>query len=103
MARDQIENPRGHTHIAPRAEIREQPPRTLRWFTIIMAAAFAVPSIGVLIAGLTMGRWLIGLIGGLLAGLLFCGFFAILWKIMFSRGQGALNDRSARDDSRVSP
>jgi len=85
MARNQIENPPEHEETAPQGEIRQEPMSTLRRFSIFIAAAFALPAVGMVAAGFEMGRTRLGVAGLVLLVGLGLVYFVILFQIMKSR------------------
>ena len=85
MALHQIENPPGHQETAPQGEIRQEPMSTLRKFSLFIAAAFALPAIGMVIAGFQMSRKWLGVAGVILLLGLGTVYFVILFQIMKSR------------------
>ena len=85
MARHQIENPPEHHDSAPQGEIRQEPTSTLRNFSLFIAAAFALPALGMVISGFAFGRKWLGITGVLLLVGLGLLYFLILFQIMRSR------------------
>lgn len=85
MARHQIENPPEHNDTAPQGEIRQEPASTLRNFSLFIAAAFALPALGMVIGGFGMGRQWVGIAGVLLLVGFGVFYFLILFQIMRSR------------------
>lgn len=85
MALHQIENPPEHQETAPQGEIRQEPLSTLRNFSLFIAAAFALPAIGMVIAGFELGREWLGVTGIILLVGLGILYFVILFQIMKSR------------------
>jgi hypothetical protein len=85
MALHQIENPPENQQTAPQGEIRQEPMSTLRRFSLFIAAAFALPAIGMVVGGFEMGRNWLGLIGLILLVGLGVLYFVILFQIMKTR------------------
>jgi hypothetical protein len=85
MALHQIENPPGSREHAPAGEIRQEPISTLRRFSLVIAAAFVLPAIGMVIGGFELGRKWVGIAGLILLIGLGVLYFVILVKIMTSR------------------
>jgi hypothetical protein len=85
MARHHIENPPEHQDPAPQGEIRQEPLPTIRAFSLFIAAAFALPAIGMAAMGFEMGRTWVG-VGGLIL-LLGLGtlYYVLLYGVMRTR------------------
>lgn len=85
MALHQIENPPEHRDTAPEGEIRQEPIETLLGFTSFIATAFALPAMGMAIAGFESDRESAGIIGLVLLLAMGVVNFVILFQIMKSR------------------
>ena len=85
MPLEQIENPPENRERAPQGEIRQEPVSTLRKFSLLIAAAFVLPALGMVIGGFEMGKKSVGIMGLILLVGLGVPYFVILFKIMKSR------------------
>jgi len=85
MPLHQIENPPGRQEHSPQGEIRQEPIWTLRRFSLIIAAAFILPALGMVIGGFELGRKWVGITGLILLVGLGVPYFVILFEIMKSR------------------
>ena len=85
MPLHQIENPPGKRKNAPQGEICQEPMSTLRRFSLFIAAAFALPAIGMVIGGFELDRKWVGITGLILLVGLGVVYFVILFEIMKSR------------------
>lgn len=85
MALDQVENPPEHADVAPAGEIRNEPRRVLRLFTLMIVIALILPVVGLVAVGFEARRIELSAIGLGMIAIFGIAFSIILWKIISSR------------------